>query len=333
MSLKNNNIESSEVLDAYINDDIDIQSNDNFNDNFSNNDTYNTPDMNIFSFFTNLGPDFSVDESTISGIVDLIKSTMDTSQEMFNDLSQELQDKLDENFNISNIKNEEDPNNIEVDYKIDLAPHPIRGSLWSLTPSTNLSNFEISLYSLSDLSDAKYTTFSNKDGSFAFQNIALDKYLLKVELSNDFCFATKNSDSLINNKTLLSDIIYNDNDDIFIPIGVQKKHRIHGFVYFEYSDNIPRPNKTEGLLNLKVTIVDSNNKSLYATQTGKFLDNNGYFEFNNLPPDSYKLIFSTPKQVKIFNANHGVILSKNSIMTTITNENIDASVLFKLSPT
>lgn len=325
MSLKHkkNNIDSAEFIDAI---NVNTQTNENFDTENPNN-----PDMNVFSFFSNINSNFSVDDSTMSDIVNLIKSTMDSSQEMFNEINQGLQEELNRNFNSATLKSQTNPNNIEVDYKVDSTSYPIMGNLWSNTPSTNLANIGISLYSISDLSEPKYTTSSNQDGSFIFQNIILDKYLLKVDLSNNYCFAVKSSDSLINNKTLISDIIYNDHEDIFIPIGIQSKFRLYGFVYFEYSDNIPRPNKTEGLLNLKITIVDSNNKSLYSTQTSKFLDNNGYFEFNNLPPDSYKLIFSTPRQVKIFNVNDGVILSKNSIMTTITNQNTDASVLFRLA--
>ena len=214
-------------------------------------------------------------------------------------------------------------------------PHPILGTVWcdinnnsiKDPDDTTLKNIEIELYSKDNLQTPISTAITDDEGHYEFTNIKLDSYMLKVKLPSNYNLLEKSNYSSINTKTLLSDIIYNDTNDINILIGLTKCFSIRGIAFLDSYNSGIYEEHYKGINELPITLYDNYNNVVCSTTTSSFMFLDGCFQFTNLSPGRYKIVFNIPDRIAISNPKYSYYGSKanpntNAIIFNITDHDI-----------
>ncbi|SFC90458.1 SdrD B-like domain-containing protein [Clostridium uliginosum] len=214
--------------------------------------------------------------------------------------------------------------------------YPISGSVW-LDLNNNgikdkkdivLKDIEIELFSTDNLANPISTVKTDYKGYYEFKDIKLNNYFIKVKLRDNYKVVNKGEYSSINCKTLLSDIICNDRENKNILIGLKKYFKLCGVAFFNYYDTPLYEKYSEGINNLDIDIYDKDNNIIDSTTTSKYMILDGYYEFNNLSPGVYKMVFKVPKNLQMIKPiNNNFFESKtnkltNKIIVNIPNKNV-----------
>lgn len=203
----------------------------------------------------------------------------------------ETQEYLEEDSNLSignSLKKE----------KKTIIPKPIKGIVWS--PHSHIknevfNNITVELYSENNFNTPIRTTKSDINGFFIFDNIDLGNYFIKPIIPKNYKIIEKGAYSSINNNTLLSDKIFNDNENITIYIGLIKTFKVCGMVLYN-PYNSPNYSNLNGINNLSLNLLNESNEIISSTLTTSILFINGYFEFTNLTPGTYKIALDNVKK-------------------------------------
>lgn len=188
--------------------------------------------------------------------------------------------------------------------------YPIRGNVWcdlnsnGIKDSTDtlLSDVKIELYNFDNFNSPILTTFTDVNGNYEFKNIPLSYYFVRAKLPNNYTVIKKCNDSLINDRTLLSDKIYNNKSGIHIPIGLTKQFKVSGIVFYDSDkDGIYNESKL-GINDLTIQLYNSDNILIASTQTSDFIKFKGYYEFINITPGFYNLKILISDSIKLSNS-------------------------------
>lgn len=175
--------------------------------------------------------------------------------------------------------------------------YPICGNVWcdlngnGIKDSTDtlLSDVKIELYNCNDFNSPILTTFTDINGHYEFKNIPLDYYFVRTKLPNNYAVIKKCNDSLINDRTLLSDKIYNNKSGIHIPIGLTKQFKVSGIVFLDSDKNGIYNESKLGINSLTLQLYNEDNILIASTKTSDFMKYKGYYEFINITPGLYNL--------------------------------------------
>lgn len=185
--------------------------------------------------------------------------------------------------------------------------YPICGNVWydlngnGIKDSTDvlLSDVKIELYDCNDFNSPMLTTFTDINGHYEFKNIPLGNYFLRTKLPNNCTVIKKCNDSLINDRTLLSDKIYNNKSGINIPIGLTKQFKVSGIVFWDSDKNGIYNESLLGINGLTLQLYNENNILIASTKTSNFMKYRGYYEFINITPGLYNLKILISDSIKL----------------------------------
>ena len=169
----------------------------------------------------------------------------------------------DENDNTTKIENEEDTlgiisGNVLVN---------INNKDYEKDNYIPVDGLEIELYNYKNLNAPIDKVKPDNQGFYEFKNLDVDDYILKLYLPNNYELLEENDKNFINKQLLISKKINNQNN-IDIPIKL-KKTFING---------------------IKISLLDEEDKLIKQTTTKKFLSIDGFFDFNNLDSNVYKIV-------------------------------------------
>ncbi|EGT3615904.1 hypothetical protein FHH43_06570 [Clostridium perfringens] len=185
--------------------------------------------------------------------------------------------------------------------------YPIRGNVWcdlnsnGIKDSTDtlLSDVKIELYNFDNFNSPILTTFTDVNGNYEFKNIPLGYYFVRAKLPNNYTVIKKCNDSLINDRTLLSDKIYNNKSGIHIPIGLTKQFKVSGIVFSDSDKNGIYNESKLGINGLTLQLYNSDNILIASTKTSNFMKYRGYYEFTNITPGLYTLKILISDSIKV----------------------------------
>lgn len=249
----------------------------------------------------------------------------------------EIQEDLEEGFNISkstNIFKE------KKEKKETIIPKTIKGIIWSPhfhNKNESFNNITVELYRENNFNTPIKTTKSDINGFFIFDNIDLGNYFIKPNIPKNYKIIEKGAYSSINSNTLLSDKIFNDNENITIYIGLIKTFKVCGMaLYNPY--NSPTYSNLDGINNLSLSLLNESNEVIDSTLTTSTLFINGYFEFTNLTPGAYKIALNNAKSMKFSpftspkTSNPNIKINENNLLEfKISNDNLN-NLLFSIYP-
>lgn len=75
--------------------------------------------------------------------------------------------------------------------------------------------------------------------------------------------------------------------------------KICGIAFLDQYQSSIYKKRNKGINNIEISLYDQNNKLIATAITKKFLDINGYYEFNNIPSGKYKILISVPYDMEV----------------------------------
>lgn len=177
-----------------------------------------------------------------------------------------------------------------------------------------IDDLELDLYKINNLNEIVQSIKTNEQGFYEFKNIPSDDYIIKVNTPMKYKLYEKNDNSLINEKSLMSDKINNEND-VNIPIKFKKVFEIKGIVFLDKPKTSIYGKESVGINGIKIFLYDENDNLIKETKSNKFLSIDGYFEFTNLESQIYKVVVNTEDGIDFssprYNLEYGSKASKN----------------------
>lgn len=244
----------------------------------------------------------------------------------------ETQEYLEEDSNLSIC------NSLKEEKKT-IIPKPIKGIVWS--PHSHIknevfNNITVELYCENNFNTPIRTTQSDINGFFIFDNIDLGNYFIKPIIPKNYKIIEKGAYSSINNNTLLSDKIFNDNENITIYIGLIKTFKVCGMVLYN-PYNSPNYSNLNGINNLSLNLLNESNEIISSTLTTSILFINGYFEFTNLTPGTYKIALDNVKKymkisplttASFSKSNSNIKINENNLLEfKVSNSNLNNLII------
>ena len=212
---------------------------------------------------------------------------------IFNELSCTLEEQVeiidvileDENDNTTKIENEEDTlgiisGNVLVN---------INNKDYEKDNYIPVDGLEIELYNYKNLNAPIDKVKPDNQGFYEFKNLDVDDYILKLYLPNNYELLEENDKNFINKQLLISKKINNLNN-IDIPIKLKKTFSVKGVVFLDKSQSSTYDKGSIGINGIKISLLDEEDKLIKQTTTKKFLSIDGFFDFNNLDSNVYKIV-------------------------------------------
>lgn len=195
-----------------------------------------------------------------------------------------------------------------------------------------LDDLTLELYRISNLNELVESIKTDKKGFYVFNNLIIDDYIIKINLPDDYILCKKDSNSLLNEKILISDKINNSND-INIPIKIKKLFKIKGVVFLDKSKTSIYNKESIGVNGIDVSLYDESDNLVQKTKSIKLLSMGGFFEFNNLESKTYKITITTEEGINFspprYDLEYGSKASKNfsGIKCNISDHDLDSAYI------
>lgn len=154
---------------------------------------------------------------------------------------------------------------------------------------TPIDDLEIELYSYEDLNVPIDKVKPDDKGYYEFKNIDTGNYLLKLYLPNNYELLEENDENFTNKQLLISRKINNENN-IDIPIKLKKTFNVKGVVFLDKSQSSTYDKGSIGINGIKVSLLDEDDNLIKEATSEKFLSIDGFFNFTNLNPNTYKIV-------------------------------------------
>ena len=218
----------------------------------------------------------------------------------------------DENDNTTKIENEEDTlgiisGNVLVN---------INNKDYEKDNYIPVDGLEIELYNYKNLNAPIDKVKPDNQGFYEFKNLDVDDYILKLYLPNNYELLEENDKNFINKQLLISKKINNQNN-IDIPIKLKKTFSVKGVVFLDKSQSSTYDKGSIGINGIKISLLDEEDKLIKQTTTKKFLSIDGFFDFNNLDSNVYKIVLKIEDELEIYNFTKELKPSKRLKICTL----------------
>lgn len=186
-----------------------------------------------------------------------------------------------------------------------------------------LENITVSLFDQND--QLVSSTNTDIDGSYLFEDLSPNLYYVVFENPQGFVFTTAGLDSDVDNSivagsTSLIDAIA-DNNIENVDAGIYQLVGIGDYVWLDLDRDGIQDSDENGIEGLEISLVNANG-AIQQVQT----DNNGIYQFSNLPPGQYSISIEKRNdlQITIINQGNG---SNDSDALTDSGNSYDSSLI------
>lgn len=159
-----------------------------------------------------------------------------------------------------------------------------------------VNDLEIELYKADNLNTPVTKTKPNDKGFYEFKDIDIDNYILKLNLPSGYELLEDNDENFINKNLLVSNKINNE-ENIDIPIKLNKVFNIKGVVFLDKSKSSTYDKDSVGINGVKVSLMDEESNLIKEATSEKFLSIDGFFEFTNLEPKMYQIVLKVEEGI------------------------------------
>ena len=171
--------------------------------------------------------------------------------------------------------------------------------------------------------------FSDEDGNVKFENLPKGEYKINAIIPKGYSSFTKQNTNIKSSFSNVNTGGYSENINIetldkydSIKVGVIKSGNIGNKVWYDDNKNGKQDNDEKGVEGIDVFLCDSNGKLLSVTKT----DNNGNYNFTDLDPGKYYVMFETPKNLGTTNLKDNGLQTHKSRDINLSSGETDNSI-------
>lgn len=171
--------------------------------------------------------------------------------------------------------------------------------------------------------------FSDEDGNVNFENLPKGEYKINAIIPKGYSSFTKQNTNIKSSFSNVNTGGYSENINIetldkydSIKVGVIKSGNIGNKVWYDDNKNGKQDNDEKGVEGIDVFLCDSNGKLLSVTKT----DNNGNYNFTDLDPGKYYVMFETPKNLGTTNLKDNGLQTHKSRDINLSSGETDNSI-------
>ena len=171
--------------------------------------------------------------------------------------------------------------------------------------------------------------FSDEDGNVNFENLPKGEYKINAIIPKGYSSFTKQNTNIKSSFSNVNTGGYSENINIetldkynSIKVGVIKSGNIGNKVWYDDNKNGKQDNDEKGVEGTDVFLCDSNGKLLSVTKT----DNNGNYNFTDLDPGKYYVMFETPKNLGTTNLKDNGLQTHKSRDINLSSGETDNSI-------
>lgn len=170
---------------------------------------------------------------------------------------------------------------------------------------------------------------SDEDGNVNFENLPKGEYKIDAIMPKGYSSFTKQSTNIKSNFSNVNTGGYSENINIEtldnydeIKVGVIKSASIGNKVWYDDNKNGKQDKEEKGVEGIDVFLCDSNGKLLSVTKT----DNDGKYNFTDLDPGKYYVMFETPKNLGTTNLKDNGLQTHKSRDINLSSGEADNSI-------
>lgn len=171
--------------------------------------------------------------------------------------------------------------------------------------------------------------FTDEYGRVYFKNLPKGEYKINAVMPKGYNSFTKQSTDMSSNFSNVNTGGYSENIDVeklneddVIGIGVIRAGSIGSKVWYDDNKDGKQNKDEKGVEGIDVFLCDANGKLLSVTNT----DKNGNYNFNNLDPGKYYVLFETPKNLGVTNLKDNGLQTHRSRDINLSSGEADNSI-------
>lgn len=171
--------------------------------------------------------------------------------------------------------------------------------------------------------------FSDENGNVNFKNLPKGEYKINAIIPKGYSSFTKQSTNIKSNFSNVNTGGYSENinvgtldkDDV-IKVGIIKSASIGNKVWYDDNKDGKQDKNEKGVQGIDVFLCDSNGKLLSVTKT----DDNGNYNFTDLDPGKYYVMFEIPKNLGVTNLKDNGLQTHRSRDINLSSGEADNSI-------